>query len=169
MNKKILQLSLAIAIFIAVSSCRHNEPGSANCPGNAVATWKVDGRTFESYVYLYTKVGSVNNFTLTACTTGSNNETVQLAFIPYPPVVGSHPLTWNGYGVWNNEGSGQYLTDEDGNYVTDTTHTGSFDIASVNTTNKTISGSFHFSAHEVNGTRSVNITDGIFTNMKYEN
>lgn len=169
MKSKSIQLMVVIALLISVSACHRNEPGTANCPGTAVPTWKVDGVAMASYVYVYTHVGSVNNFTLTACTSGSNDETVQLAFIPYPPVVGSYPLTWNGMGVWNHTGSGQYITDEDGTYFTDsTTYTGSFDIASVNASNKTISGGFHFSAHEYNGTRTVNVTDGMFTNMKYE-
>lgn len=167
---KIISISIAaLTLLVTVSSC-HRDSTSANCPGTPFATWKVDGVTQESYVYVYTHAGTVSNFTLTACVNDANDKIVQMAFIPYPPVVGSYPLKWSGQGVWNGFGSGQYITDDDGDYLTDsTTYTGSFDIASVNTTDKRIAGSFHFAAHEVNpGTRTVNVTDGMFTNMKYE-
>jgi hypothetical protein len=168
MNKILLTALTALTIIATLSSCHRTDDTNA-CPGTVVSTWKVDGVAFESYIYLYTHTSTVSNFTMVACTSGSNNETVQLAFVPYPPAPGMYDLKWNGQGMWNHTGSGQYLTDEDGNYLTDsTTYTGSFDIASVNTTDKTITGQFHFTAHENNGTRTVHVTDGVFTNMKYE-
>jgi hypothetical protein len=168
--KKFTSIAVAaLTLIIFVSSCHRDDDTTARCPGTAVASWKVGGAPYESYVYVYTHVGTVSNFTLTACVSDANDKIVQMVFIPYPPVVGSHPLKWDGMGVWNSFGSGQYITDDDGNYVTDsTTYTGSFDITSINTANKTITGGFHFSAQERGGSRTVDVTDGVFTNMKYE-
>lgn len=166
--KKITLITIT-AFTLFISSC-HRESTNV-CPGTPMATWKVDGESQKCITYVYTHAGTASNFSLSNCG-GDETKLLQFIFIPYPPVVGSTPLAWDGnLSNWNGlSGGGQYILDDTNRrYYTDsTTHTGSFDIASVNTTDKTITGTFHFNALQVGGAGTVHVTDGVFTSMKYE-
>ncbi len=169
--KSNVRLLLALLLAGFFSSC-HHDSDSTNCPGTLVATWKENGNAMTSNVVLYVHGSTMFNLTFTACVSDRNDRTCSLALLPYPPVPGTYPLKYpaNSGIPWNGYGQGIYTDETLGDFTTDTaTHIGFITIATVDTVNKRLSGSFAFEAVSTTGSGAVSITDGQLINVKYSN
>lgn len=161
---------LTISILMTMPSCSRNDGNDTDdeCPSAVVATWKVDGVSLKSSVYLYSSVGSMLNFTFVGCGDANNEKVIQLSYLPYPPAVGTYPLR-DGVSSSGTTAQGAYSPDSNVSYATDTVHTGSITINSINASAKTLSATFQFTGKKYNGSGElVQITEGVITNARYQ-
>ncbi len=175
MKRNILKTAViltSLALIIFSPSCNRHNNNPAGCSGTITATWNEGGATYSQYNSVTAGVvGSYMQLVFAACSSDGIDRTVAFNFIPYPPVAGTYPIRYkSGHGwLWNGTMSGTYAV---GNttvhtYLTDsTTHTGNFVISSVNTTDKTFSGAFDFTAIDDAGTATAAISNGSYT-VKY--
>jgi len=105
----------------------------------------------ESYVSFHSKTALHLNLSFIACKTDGVSRTIAITYLPYPPVIGNYPLflgpTFQGVSAF-----GAYTIDGDQNFQTDSTHTGTFTITSVDTVAHLLSGTFSFTAFNVDDT-----------------
>lgn len=174
MNKltKTIVLSLLCCSLAIISSCHRGETiTNGNCPGAVIATWKVDGTSYQSSTPV-TTYDSGFDFTLTmvACVpNGTADRTITFEVL-HDLQVASYPLRWkplhaspaNGYS------GADYIISNGGSYFTDSiSNTGVLNVTAVNTAARTYSGNFQFTAVNDAGTGVVHITDGTITNIPY--
>ncbi|MCW3127326.1 MAG: hypothetical protein JWO03_2984 [Bacteroidetes bacterium] len=169
---KTIAMAILCGALAIISSCHRGETiTSGNCPGPVIASWKVDGTSYQSSTSV-TTYDSGFDFTLTlaACVSGSTADRTVTFEVLHDLQVTSYPLRWkmlhanppNGYS------GADYLITNGGSYFTDSvSNTGVLNVTAVNTSAKTYSGNFQFTAVNDAGTGVVHITDGTFTNIPY--
>jgi hypothetical protein len=174
MTKQTKTISMAIlcCVLAVISSCHRGATVTGgNCPGAIIATRKVDGTSYQSSTSSTSyNAGSSFSLTLAACVpNGTADRTISFEVLQNLQ-VGTYPLRWkmlhanrpNGYS------GADYLITNGGSYFTDSvSNTGVLNITAVNTTAKTFSGNFEFTAADDAGTGIVHITDGTLTNIPY--
>ena len=169
---KLFYTAIICCFILITSSCHRETPTTTgNCPGAVVASWKVDGTSFQSSTP-FTTWDSGFDFTLTiaACVSnGTADRTISFEVL-HDLQVGTYPLRWKMLHaqVPNGYSGADYIINNGDSYFTDSiSNTGVLNVTNVNTSAKTYSGNFQFTAVDDAGTGVVHITDGTFTNISY--
>ncbi|PZR19144.1 MAG: hypothetical protein DI539_14985 [Flavobacterium psychrophilum] len=169
--KKFTLLSLAMVLFTAFSfvSCdtepvdpvlnnnngeNPNNPNNPNNPG----IFKVDYNG-STHTAITTQVVLGDDLIQIAAAFGTNGESIGIG-VAAAPQVGTYPMDDSILIGYNADGNADSLI----NF----TNEGYFEITSIDTTNKTISGKFSFRGSDgTEGGQSIMFTNGVFTNLPY--
>ncbi|MBP9152771.1 MAG: hypothetical protein KBF73_10850 [Flavobacteriales bacterium] len=159
----------AISSF-TFNSCNSDDDDEGDCLGTLQSSWKFNGVYEKSHVGLYSRTGSLMNLTFTACVEGSNDKVLSIAYFNYPPEVGvSQPLL-QGPSIAGYTAMGLYNADVEGDFATDSIHTGTFTVTSIDTVAHLLSAEFQFTAVNLsNPSQTAVITEGVVNNIHYEN
>ncbi len=156
--------AIALLATIGLSSCDRED--EFECPGELQASWRANGTYEESYVGFYFHTATLLNLTFSACVDSDNDKVLSIAYIPYPPTEGTFDLV-SGPGL-DPTAQGLYDADVEGNFWTDAVHTGTVTLTDVDTVAQRISGTFQFTAVNVdNASETIQITEGQIYNIQY--
>jgi hypothetical protein len=152
--KRLLNSLLVVVMLLALSSC------DKELSFLAKMTAKIDGNSWSSIGR--TTIKQANTFLITGTSTDGDiivltiNGTSEGVYILDP--ISATPQT--GF-------AGAYNTTDDGDNVSFIATSGELSLTEVDSDNSRISGSFAFSARTVTDSTSVEISSGIFEDLKY--
>src|SRR5688572_13668890 len=140
------------------------------CPAPVVVTWTHGGAEHHASTVFASIVGDAFGFNAVAC---EDDDQVVFKFLPFPLATGTYELRYHLLGETGPvEPAAQYATNDEGDYATNTDHTGELVITEVDAEAKTFSGTFHYDAIDAlagdENVDTVSVTNGVLTNVPYE-
>ncbi len=167
--KPIFTKSFLAVLFlglISITACNNDDDGDNDCTGHLHASWKVNGVLEESYQGWHITTTSLLGLTFKSC--DDENKSIIISYIPSPPAVGTYQLKY-GPGSPITQVGTYNLGDANIDYHTTDSIDGTLVITEVNTTDKTLSGTFSFDAVKDDGSGEIiSITEGQIFNTVYE-
>lgn len=170
---KFLLFPLLIIALFSLNSCGENEPvdgftaeSSSEAPAEAAANglFKVD---FKGSTWIAAKIeASIFNNTITILAEKANGESFVIGVVE-GAIAGVYPANINEIGYFPAGSIDGYYSLNNDNL---SENTGSISVSSINTSKKTISGTFNFKGYWGDNTKTpIVFTNGIFKDIPYTN
>lgn len=160
------RLAIILCGTLSLAGCA-NDDADGVCPGAQVATWKLNGETFESHQPYHNKSVSYMTLSFAACKSNTVDRVVIMSYVPYPPAVGTYPIGI-GPSVSGTTCMGSYTSDDLGDFNTSADHTGTLTITEVDEANHRLSGTFSFTAAKTgHPDQTVVVSEGFIFNTVY--
>lgn len=170
---KFLLFPLLIIALFSLNSCGENEPvdgftteSSSEAPAEAAANglFKVD---FKGSTWIAAKIeASIFNNTITILAEKANGESFVIGVVE-GAIAGVYPANINEIGYFPAGSMDGYYSLNNDNL---SENTGSISVSNINTSKKTISGTFNFKGYWGDNTKTpIVFTNGVFKDIPYTN